>query len=93
MVTIKDSITADDLRYPKSLPYDSGYLNVGDGHQLFYQQYGNPKGPVVLIVHGGPGGGVDIGGNETRLHDPTYFRIVTVDQRGCGQSKPHAVFN
>lgn len=89
MINIKDSITADDLRYPKSEPYDTGYLEVGDGHQLFYQQYGNKNGPAVLLVHGGPGGGIDIGDNYTRLHDPSYFRIIAVDQRGCGQSKPH----
>lgn len=89
MIEIKDSITADDLRYPKSKPYDTGYLNVGDGHELFYQQYGNPKGPAVLLVHGGPGGGIEISGSLTRLHDPTYFRIIAVDQRGCGLSKPH----
>ena len=89
MITIKDSITIDDLFYPKSVPYDKGYLDVGDGHQLYYQQYGNPKGPAVLLVHGGPGGGVGEGSNYTRLHDPTYFRIIAVDQRGCGLSKPH----
>jgi len=89
MITIKNSITAEDLRYPKSKPYDMGHLDVGDGHKLFYQQYGNPKGPVVLLVHGGPGSGIDIGDNYTRLHDPSFFRIIAVDQRGCGQSKPH----
>lgn len=93
MLTIKESITADDLRYPKSKPYDTGYLEVGDGHRLFYQQYGNPDGPAVLLVHGGPGGGIEIGDNYTRLHDPTYFRIIAVDQRGCGQSKPHVADN
>ena len=89
MITIKDSITAEDLRYPKSTPYDTGYLDVGNGHRLFYQQYGNPQGPVVLLVHGGPGSGIEIGDNYTRLHDPSYFRIIAIDQRGCGQSKPH----
>lgn len=89
MIEIKESITAQDLMYPKSKPYDTGYLDVGDGHQLFYQQIGNPNGPVVLLVHGGPGGGIEAGSGYTRLHDPTYFRIIAVDQRGCGLSKPH----
>lgn len=89
MITVKDSITAEDLLYPKSVPYDSGYLDVGDGHHIFYQQSGNPDGPIVLLVHGGPGGGIEAGSNYTRLHDPSYFRIIAVDQRGCGLSKPH----
>lgn len=89
MIETKDSITAEDLRYAKTKPYDTGHLDVGDGHELFYQQYGNPTGPVILLVHGGPGGGIDIGGYYTRLHDPSYFRIIAVDQRGCGASKPH----
>lgn len=89
MIEIKDTIKVEDLLYPKSKPYDTGYLDVGDGHQLFYQQYGNPNGPVVLLVHGGPGNGTAEGSNYTRLHDPTYFRIIAVDQRGCGESIPH----
>lgn len=89
MITIKDAITAEDLLYPKSKAYDCGHLDVGDGHQIFYQQIGNPDGPVVLLVHGGPGSGIEAGENYTRLHDPLFFRIIAVDQRGCGQSIPH----
>jgi proline iminopeptidase len=89
MITTKTSITAEDLFYPKSEPYDKGYLDVGDGHQVFYQQIGNPDGVPVLLVHGGPGGGIEAGDRTTRIHDPHYFRISAVDQRGCGQSKPH----
>ena len=89
MIAIKDTITAEDLLYPKSVPYDAGYVDVGDGHQIFYQQIGNPNGVPVLLVHGGPGGGIEAGANYTRIHDPSYFRIIAVDQRGCGLSKPH----
>ncbi|MFA7277233.1 MAG: alpha/beta fold hydrolase [Pseudobdellovibrionaceae bacterium] len=89
MIAIKDSITAEDLMFPKSKPYDSGHLDVGDGHALYYQQMGNPNGPAVLLVHGGPGGGIEAGSRYTRLHDPSFFRIIAVDQRGCGLSTPH----
>ncbi len=89
MITIKDSIAVEDLLYPKSKPYDTGHLDVGDGHHLYYQQIGNPDGPVVLMVHGGPGSGISAGENYTRIHDPSYFRIIAVDQRGCGESTPH----
>src|SRR3989338_2640273 len=93
MITTKTSITAEDLFYPKSEPFDKGYLDVGDGHHVFYQQMGNPKGVPVLLVHGGPGLGIEAGDKTTRLHDPLYFRIIAVDQRGCGQSKPHVAID
>lgn len=89
MITNKDSITAEDLMYPKSKPFHTGYLDVGHGHQIYYQQSGNPQGPVVLLVHGGPGSGIEEGARMTRLHNPKYFHVIAVDQRGCGQSKPH----
>ena len=89
MITHKDSITAEDLMFPKSKPFHTGYLDVGNGHQIYYQQSGNPKGPVVLLVHGGPVSGIESGARLTRLHNPKYFHIIAVDQRGCGLSKPH----
>ncbi len=63
-------------------------LNVGDGHVVYVEECGNPKGQPVLIVHGGPGGGC----NPTmrRLHDPAHYRIILFDQRGCGRSTPNA---
>ena len=74
--------------YPEIEPYSSGFLNVSDLHTIYYEECGNPKGKPVLIVHGGPGGGC----NPTmrRTHDPEAYRIILVDQRGCGRSTPHA---
>jgi proline iminopeptidase len=74
--------------YPEIEPYSSGLLNVSDLHTIYYEECGNPKGKPVLIVHGGPGGGC----NPTmrRTHDPEAYRIILVDQRGCGRSTPHA---
>lgn len=89
MITVKDTISVADILHKKTMPYDTGHLDVGDGHQLYYQQYGNKDGPAVLLVHGGPGNGTPEGSNYTRLHDPSYFRIIAVDQRGCGESIPH----
>ena len=79
----------DRLRaYPVIEPYDSGTLDVGDGHTIFYEQCGNPNGVPVLLLHGGPGGGA----NPTmrRFHDPACYRMVLFDQRGAGRSKPYA---
>ncbi len=69
-------------------PFDEGYLDVGDGHRVYYEQSGNPKGKPVVFVHGGPGGGTQP--SQRRFWDPAHYRIVLFDQRGCGRSTPHA---
>lgn len=74
--------------YPEIEPFDSGYLNVSDIHQIYYEQCGNPNGQPALFVHGGPGGGYDP--KDRRFFDPAHYRIVLFDQRGAGRSKPHA---
>lgn len=75
-------------QYPPVEPFDSGYLDVGDGHSIYYEQSGNPRGKPALFVHGGPGGGGDV--NCRRFFDPRGYRIVVFDQRGSGRSRPHA---
>lgn len=69
-------------------PFRRDRLAVAGGHDLYYEECGNPAGKAVLIVHGGPGGG----SNPTmrRYHDPARYRVVLLDQRGCGRSSPHA---
>ena len=72
--------------YPKIKPYDSGFLNI-DQHQIYFEQCGNPNGKPALFLHGGPGGG---GSQEVRrFFNPDIYRIIVIDQRGCGRSKPH----
>lgn len=74
--------------YPALEPYASGHLDVGDGHSVYWEQSGNPKGRPVVFLHGGPGGGTDP--KHRRFFDPSAYRIVLIDQRGCGKSTPHA---
>lgn len=74
--------------YPRVEPFAQGYLDVGDGHELYYEQCGRPDGRPVLFVHGGPGGGGDE--NARRFFDPTAWRVIVFDQRGSGRSRPHA---
>ena len=74
--------------YPPIEPYQAGHLRVSDLHELYYEQSGNPDGKPVLFLHGGPGGGTDP--KHRRFFDPKKYRIVLVDQRGCGKSRPHA---
>lgn len=74
--------------YPEIEPYRTGWLKVSGLHDLYFEECGSPGGKPVLMVHGGPGGG----SNPTmrRYHDPSRYRIILFDQRGCGKSTPHA---
>ncbi len=74
--------------YPSIEPYASGTLAVGGGHDIYFEQCGNPDGKPALFVHGGPGGGLQP--YNRRGFDPAVYRIVLFDQRGCGRSRPHA---
>ena len=74
--------------YPAIEPYRQERLRVGDGHEIYFEECGNPAGKAVAIVHGGPGGGCNTA--MRRYHDPARYRIILFDQRGCGRSLPHA---
>jgi proline iminopeptidase len=63
-------------------------LRVSDLHTIYVEQAGNPKGRPVVALHGGPGGGLSP--EMRRFFDPQRFRMVLMDQRGCGRSTPHA---
>jgi proline iminopeptidase len=79
-----------DLRtlYPPIEPYETGMLDVGDGHQLYYERCGTPGAKPAVFLHGGPGGGVAPA--HRRLFDPELYDVMLFDQRGCGRSTPHA---
>lgn len=72
--------------YPLTKPFATEHLAVGDGHSLFIQQFGNPKGIPVMYLHGGPGGGCDA--KHAQLFDPKKYHIILHDQRGGGKSTP-----
>ncbi len=57
-------------------------------HEIYFEQCGNPAGKPVVVLHGGPGGGISP--FLRQFHDPAAYRIILFDQRGCGQSTPHA---
>lgn len=75
-------------RFPAIDPYDSGMLDVGDGHRVYWECCGNPHGKPALYLHGGPGSGCSPG--QRRFFDPDAYRVVLFDQRGSGRSRPLA---
>jgi len=66
----------------------SGFLEVGDGHRLYWEESGDPAGLPVVFLHGGPGSGTSP--SQRRFFDPSAWRIILFDQRGAGRSTPHA---
>ena len=69
-------------------PFAAGWLPSAQGHEIYYEECGNPHGKPCVILHGGPGGAI----NPTmrRFFDPAKWRMVLFDQRGCGKSRPNA---
>ncbi len=84
-------MTTDATRrelYPPIEPIHTGFLEVGSGHKLYYEECGNPHGKPVVFLHGGPGGGCNA--KMRRFWNPDVYRIILFDQRGSGRSTPHA---
>jgi len=67
---------------------DSGYLTVDNGHQIYWEDWGNPKGAPIISLHGGPGSGFN--DSHKALFDPKLHHVIFHDQRGSGRSKPFA---
>ena len=74
--------------YPPIEPYERGMLDVGDGNVVSWEVSGARDGKPAVVIHGGPGQGC--APNMRRGFDPSKYRIVLFDQRGCGRSTPHA---
>jgi len=74
--------------YPEIEPCETGRLDVGDGHRLYWERCGTKGGKPVVMLHGGPGAGCSP--DHRRQFDPAKYDIFLFDQRGCGRSTPHA---
>ena len=68
-------------------PFNEGFLNRGI-HHIYFEETGNPDGIPVMFLHGGPGAGCAPA--HRRLFDPHRYRVILMDQRGCGRSEPFA---
>lgn len=74
--------------YPITEPYASGKLDVGDGHVIHWERVGTPGAKPAVFLHGGPGGGISP--VHRGFFNPAKYDVLLFDQRGCGQSTPHA---
>ena len=72
--------------FPDIGPFQTGTLPLSDGHTMYWEQVGNPRGVPVLFLHGGPGAGAGV--IHRRFFDPGFWRVVIFDQRGAGRSRP-----
>jgi len=74
--------------YPEVEPYEHGILAVGHGDLVYWEACGDRRGKPAVVFHGGPGSGCSPW--FRRLFDPSVYRVILFDQRGCGRSRPHA---
>lgn len=72
--------------YVEQFPTRTLALPVSHGHVLHVEEAGSRDGIAALVLHGGPGSGCSP--LLRRFFDPSRYRVVCVDQRGAGKSRP-----
>ncbi len=72
--------------YPELDILEKRTIQVDVLHEVYYEICGNPNGKPVVFLHGGPGSGCNPA--QRRFFDPSFYKIILIDQRGCGRSKP-----
>jgi proline iminopeptidase len=84
------NVAVPELRglYPEVEPFETGMLDVGDGHTVYWERAGTRGAKPAVFLHGGPGGGFSP--KHRRLFDPELYDVILFDQRGCGRSRPYA---
>ncbi len=88
MEKILKSINARRGLYEIAKPFKTGFLKVSDIHTIYWEVAGNPEGKPAMVLHGGPGGGMQP--FYYGFFDPSVYQIVQMDQRASGASTPHA---
>lgn len=79
-----DNTHAWQVMHPPLQPWCSEWLEVGEGHRVYFEQCGHPGAPAALFLHGGPGAGCTA--DDRRWFNPQRWRVVLMDQRGAGRS-------
>ena len=72
--------------YPELDILEKRTIKVDSLHEIYYEICGNAEGEPVVFLHGGPGSGCNPA--QRRFFDPSYYKIILIDQRGCGRSNP-----
>lgn len=65
-------------------------LPLTEGHVMYYRERGDAAGKAAIILHGGPGGGLEPT-VPRRSFDLKRWRVIQFDQRGCGRSRPSGI--
>ncbi len=68
---------------------DAWVLPVSGGHELAVTEFGHRDGRPVVVLHGGPGSGSSPA--LRRGFDAAHWRVICMDQRGSGRSRPRGV--
>ncbi|KAJ3498824.1 hypothetical protein NLG97_g837 [Lecanicillium saksenae] len=61
-------------------------IDLPDGRQLGYHEFGDPNGKTIIYIHGSPDSGVTLSGFEDSLARRLGIRWVAPDRPGIGQS-------
>jgi pimeloyl-ACP methyl ester carboxylesterase len=74
------------MQFVKNVPpLNRQILTTTDNQRIAFAEFGNPKGEIILFLHGGPGGlcqPIDLA-----FFDLTKQRVILFDQRHCGNSR------
>ena len=74
--------------YQSIEPYESGHLEVSDGHAVYWEVVGSPGGVPAVWLHGGPGAPASPG-SRRNFTPPATGRSSSISE-GCGRSRPLA---
>jgi proline iminopeptidase len=78
------------LLVPRTVDEDPSVPSIFvNGTQLHSETFGNPNDPMIVVLHGGPGGDYRCILNCSKFSEDSFF-VVFYDQRGSGLSKRHS---
>ena len=77
------------LLVPRTVDEDTSLPSILiNGTKLHAENFGNPNDPMIVVLHGGPGGDYRSLLNCSKFSEDGYF-VVFYDQRGSGLSRRH----
>jgi hypothetical protein len=67
-----------------------GMLPVGGGHEIYWEECGNPDGIPAVYFHGGPGGGLHSGSYRAKFDPGEGHGGVAMVRSWCEANARHA---